>query len=592
MPTEKYILMSGFADSGSRIASASWPSDGLYHKSGTKALRVFDYPSQRIFDATPVAPSTAPTVATNGAGNLTGVYTYWYSDYNSVTTWESDLSPLATVSCQGNAVAVSDILTDANSVWTGVDQRRVYRSVAGGATPRFLATISDNTTTTLADDATDDTLGAAHSQEHAPLATDADFLIFALGRLWGARTDASPRILYPSTPEGPYFDVDESFDAGRDRNQKIKNLSSLRDWLMVFLTDSVVRVYIVGTDPVEFNQETIDDRVGCISEHEDGITKITLAGRAVLFFPSEKGVYACDGTDVEYIGEPLEDLWATLDKDALIDAHGAYDKENNHYVLWVPRDGQTANDLELRYDLQRRKWVPQTDGRLVVGATEILGSTRVNDIYYMDHLGYAWKINSTLYEGETTGTLSGTATGGSPTTIDMATASFKNTGAKLHGVPVSRRRGTTWETSFITSNGSTQLTVAPAFSTATVSWDLFFVGYIAAEYQFRPIDGGFPTNDKLLKFVRLTHDNSAVVTALEVERRLDMATNADKIFEHTITSKYSSVLWIGGDPGAGRTGQCKNFSLRFKNWKSGQPFNLISIEPTFDAVGVFEPAMA
>jgi hypothetical protein len=110
------------------------------------------------FDANSQAVNApgAPTVATGAAGALTGNYHYKVSflvgELESAVGTES-----AQVSPSSQKVSLSAIPTGGNRV-TG---RKLYRTAAGGATgsEKFLATISDNTTTTYTDNAADGTLG-------------------------------------------------------------------------------------------------------------------------------------------------------------------------------------------------------------------------------------------------------------------------------------------------------------------------------------------------------------------------------------------------------------------------------------------------
>lgn len=105
----------------------------------------------------------APTVALGAAGVLNGTYSYkiTFVTADGETeggTTSADISPV------NQKVELSQIPIGA----TGVTQRKIYRTTAGGTQHKFVATIADNTTTTYTDNLADNSLG-----ENVPTATTA-----------------------------------------------------------------------------------------------------------------------------------------------------------------------------------------------------------------------------------------------------------------------------------------------------------------------------------------------------------------------------------------------------------------------------------
>lgn len=88
------------------------------------------------------------------SGNLNG--TYYYE-----VTYEIDgiYSRLGTKS---NSVTISNgqVTLDVPTGHPNITARKIYRTIAGGSTPRLVATISDNTTTSYTDNTADGSLGA------------------------------------------------------------------------------------------------------------------------------------------------------------------------------------------------------------------------------------------------------------------------------------------------------------------------------------------------------------------------------------------------------------------------------------------------
>lgn len=97
----------------------------------------------------------APTVATGTAGVLTGAYTYKIAFVSADGETEGGTTS-ATINPSSQKVELTNIPLGA----TGITSRKIYRTIAGGAQHKLLATLSDNTTTVYSDNLADGTLGA------------------------------------------------------------------------------------------------------------------------------------------------------------------------------------------------------------------------------------------------------------------------------------------------------------------------------------------------------------------------------------------------------------------------------------------------
>lgn len=99
-------------------------------------------------------PSSGPTLADGGAGALAaGTYQYKVTFFNSATGTESnphDATPSITIGAN-RQINLTNIPTSADSQ---VDERRIYRTSAGGSLFFRLTTIFNNTTTSLTDNST------------------------------------------------------------------------------------------------------------------------------------------------------------------------------------------------------------------------------------------------------------------------------------------------------------------------------------------------------------------------------------------------------------------------------------------------------
>jgi hypothetical protein len=126
-------------------------ADNVLMVNGTDTNQIYNFSTVRDMGLTD--PSTAPTVATGAAGNLTGNYYYRVSFVYSGS--ESNCGTASSVVAPSSQKVN---LTNIPTGGTGCTQRKLYRTKAGATVYYELATINDNTTTTYTDDDVDDLL--------------------------------------------------------------------------------------------------------------------------------------------------------------------------------------------------------------------------------------------------------------------------------------------------------------------------------------------------------------------------------------------------------------------------------------------------
>jgi hypothetical protein len=136
-------------------------------------------------------PTTGLLAATGGAGNLKGIYKYYYTFYNSTTGTESNPFPTETsftANFEQVALTSIDVSTDAQ-----VTRRRIYRTVGNGAIPFLLTEIADNVTTIYTDNIQDINLASQELKfdNTSPMDASFDFRECVnmphLGRMWWTR---------------------------------------------------------------------------------------------------------------------------------------------------------------------------------------------------------------------------------------------------------------------------------------------------------------------------------------------------------------------------------------------------------------------
>lgn len=122
----------------------------------------------------PTSQLTAPLLAAGAAGSPNGVYRYAVTFTTAVgETLGLEIGPITLTNVKGSLTALP-----LGGSTSGVTGRKIYRTLAGGATgtEKLVATIADNTTTTLLDNVADGALGATIPT------TDTSFVAVNLGK--------------------------------------------------------------------------------------------------------------------------------------------------------------------------------------------------------------------------------------------------------------------------------------------------------------------------------------------------------------------------------------------------------------------------
>lgn len=180
------------------------------------------------------APAAAATLASGGAGALTGAYRYVYTYRDSTTGWESSPSAVSsTFTASAQQIGLSGLSTTPDR--DGVDKKRIYRTNLTGEEPFYYVTEIAVATTTYTDNAADSTLGveAPDSGDHDAPPTDTYIGAAHLGRFWIASGNA---LYYSKEFDGSLNELEYySTDRVIYFSQTITGLASTRSGgLMVF----------------------------------------------------------------------------------------------------------------------------------------------------------------------------------------------------------------------------------------------------------------------------------------------------------------------------------------------------------------------
>ena len=181
---------------------------------GGRPAKIIDAGTGSISRLGGSAPASAPTLASGGAGAITGTYYYVYTLYDSTTGWESSPSPISTVfTASANTVTVTASVTTADR--EGVDKKRIYRTITTGEQPFLKVGEIALATTSYSDNTGDIALGASSPNiaDHDPPPTSSYLCCSHLGRVW----IASGNQVFYSKPyqttlsDLEYFALDRTF---------------------------------------------------------------------------------------------------------------------------------------------------------------------------------------------------------------------------------------------------------------------------------------------------------------------------------------------------------------------------------------------
>lgn len=345
--------------------------DVLYMCNGVNGNLKYD--GTNVWNMGIAAPGSAPTAASGGAGVLTGAYSYKVTFYNSTLGHESNPSAASnTFTAASNQINLTGIPTSAD---TQVNQRRLYRTTTGGGVWQFLATISDNTTTTYTDNNADSALGTAvEATGNGVPPTVAMFAVYKgfvfmvaknSSRVWFSRQNAPNAV-----------DSNDFRDLDADDGDVVTGIKRLYDYVVAFKNDSIWNGSGTDRNSMQFTRQA----GGIGSVNHKGI--VLVPGLGMLMFPSEDGFYSYNGVNEKKESSEIDSVYRGLNQSRLKYIVGDVYKPLN-LCYWLASDGSSSeNDLMITYDYQKGEWA--TRPLSVKGnVTAIIEDSSNNEIFYV-----------------------------------------------------------------------------------------------------------------------------------------------------------------------------------------------------------------
>ncbi len=240
---------------GVRVATAQYQD---YMFVGNGGVTPYKYNGAFTRHGVP-APTTTMTVASNAAGPLTGDYQYQVTYVNSQLV-EGNISPTTTTFTAAAAtLRVSAIPTAPQS--HGVNQRRLYRTTAGGTTFKRVAVINDNTTTQYDDIIADSALGANAPTDNGEPPVYSS-IVYHQNRLF-CNDASNPNFVWYSNINEPFtFSALNFRRIGDDTGDLVKGLSVYNNSIVVYCEKSIYFIVMPDADPNNWQDVKVKSQYG------------------------------------------------------------------------------------------------------------------------------------------------------------------------------------------------------------------------------------------------------------------------------------------------------------------------------------------
>jgi hypothetical protein len=377
-------------------------------------------------------PTTTMSAASNGAGNLAGVYSWKVTWVNSSAV-EGDVGPANTftVTATGGQVSLTSIPVAPQSY--GVAGRRIYRTDAGGSTYRRVTEISDNTTTTYNDNIASSAVGAtAPSDNGVPPKYNAN--IYHANRVF-VNDAQNPNFVWYSGLGEPYTYATTNFDLFGDASADlVKGFAIYDNSLVVFCENSQWLWYMESTDPSDWRKIQIRSSFGSKSpfgavRYENKVLFPCMQNSKFVGFAAISGdsiepsasLLTVSAAGSELQSDRIEpDIFEV--QEAFVQNISAVAFKNKIYIAFTYGSSNTTNNRVYIFDysisnLGRKQpaWAPYTgidaaqfaiyDGKLYYGTSTATGFVYQleTDVYRDDSTAinsYFWTKEFSGYKGQ------------------------------------------------------------------------------------------------------------------------------------------------------------------------------------------------
>jgi len=156
------------------------------------------------------------------------------------------------------------------------------------------------------------------------------------------------------------------------RGDKVVAVSKAGDRLIVFQKRATHAIY--GSGSLTWTRQELSDVIGCVGPHA-----VATVDERVCYFWASDGPYRTDGTQVQYIGQPIRQLAVEVDSDE-IETRVGYSPDDGLVYFIVSPGGADEYSLALVFDHRRERWmksqwIASAGVNVEFGSLEFLDST-------------------------------------------------------------------------------------------------------------------------------------------------------------------------------------------------------------------------
>jgi len=543
------LTNTAFSKVNGTTTSSTNISSGPYNISSATSS-TYKYKIVKYNDAVGIEsePSTANSVSLSGASTFDVSCTSLFTEYIGSTNCSNNatsrcLTQEFNINFDTKKTSTTATLAAAPSAPFNVF--RIYRTLAGGSDSYFLN--SEKDTGAITDGTSDSDLGAA-------LDTTIDTIdppsFRYIENYKGTIFLAEDRSLrFSRIPVELDTDVDkywletDEIQIGGERSNAT-GLHNTSNSLLIFTNNSIQELTGFGVD--SFRLQTLVQGIGTISD--EAIE--TDNNGDIIFFAGLQGVYkiavgvqATTNVAGEAVGRPssqltrlstpdMDDIFAGIDDEINLDpadyddADAYYDLERDLYFLFIGEDGFIFDNANLTWSHINGI---QSEESLYVKQADTTGQG-----YILDDQGFFYKNFRTFTTGVTSGTVTGTPTSSTNTTLVDSGATFLTTNSGLLGQWVIVDNSTSLQYRRISANTATDLTISEAWDTNPTTSDTYFIAYIIPDIRSKQYNFAKPPRESQVQYFVLVHNKADSTQSLQLLSFIDKKSTAQESTPITI----------------------------------------------------------
>lgn len=488
----------------------------LYYANGVDAGRVIYNGANAAQSAGIIAPSTAPSVGTPAAGNVTaGVHLIRFRWKNSTTGYFSNPSPALEYTAAGSENIPLTLGTTAD---TKVDKMVIEMTEADGSTFYVVETVNDASSYTiniadavLNQQELSDVYASPDGFGHEPPPAALTTLFSLRNRIFGLTATGTLYWSRASYPEA-FNALEWSHPVFSNGGDKAIAMGGFMNSLYIFGQRSCA-ILDYPHDPASGSFTQLPTTMGVWNQN------CLIAAENRLWGFGRQGIFQVADIQPRHISAAVSD---TLDADVDVSAFASFFAffDPKERVIWFcyQKTGDTGVRYAVCYDIQSKVWSKRSFRHKLNHAIVAGDSTR-NDFAYIadDNGGYCWRLTDGVFDGVPSTMSSGVVSvnsGASTTVIPTTTAMDDVLGAIVYN-PL------TGEEARITVSGAYSITVTPAFAAAPAQGAELYIGSIPVQIKSQHVPVEYIFAGRRPEYFELIHLSDTADVEFEVRYYAD-----------------------------------------------------------------------